>query len=82
MSYKYSNHVLCNFYSVNLKKKKKKSKSSLIVVERFREKCKYISAYHVCILRNLHLTSDWHYIGQKLGEDFAKFCGHLRIYEL
>ena len=25
---------------------------------------------------------DWHYIGQKLGEDFAKFCGLLRIYEL
>ena len=34
------------------------------------------------ILRNLHLTFDWHYIGQKLGEDFAKFCGLLRIYEL
>ena len=24
----------------------------------------------------------WHYIGQKLGGDFAKFCGLLRIYEL
>ena len=31
-------------------------------------------------MRNLHLTFDWHYIGQKLGEDFAKFCGLLRIY--
>ena len=34
------------------------------------------------ILRNLHLTFDSHYIGQKYGEDFAKFCGLLRIYEL
>ena len=34
------------------------------------------------ILWNLPLTFDWHYIGQKLGEDFAKFCGLLRIYEL
>ena len=25
---------------------------------------------------------DWHYIGQKEGEHFAKFCGLLRIYEL
>jgi hypothetical protein len=32
-------------------------------------------------LRNLPLTFDWHYIGQKYGEDFAKFCGLLRIYE-
>ena len=31
---------------------------------------------------NLHLTFDWHYIGQKKGEYFAKFCGLLRIYEL
>ena len=29
-----------------------------------------------------HLTFEWHYIEQKLGEDFAKFCGLLRIYEL
>ena len=34
------------------------------------------------ILQNLHLTFDWHYLGQKLGEDFAKLCGLLRIYEL
>ena len=33
-------------------------------------------------MRNLPLTFDWHYIGQKYGEDFAKFCGLLRIYEL
>ena len=33
------------------------------------------------ILLNLHLTFDWHYIGQKLDGDFAKFCGLLRIYE-
>ena len=33
------------------------------------------------IFRNLHLTLDWHSIGQKQGEDFAKFRG-LRIYEL
>jgi hypothetical protein len=31
-------------------------------------------------LRNLHITFDWHYIGQKLG--FVKFCSLLRIYEL
>ena len=33
------------------------------------------------ILQNLHIAFDWHYIGQKEGEDFAKFCGFLRIYE-
>ena len=33
-------------------------------------------------MRNLHLTFDWHYIGQKYGGDFAKFFGLLRIYEL
>ena len=34
------------------------------------------------ILQNLHLTFDCMYCSQKLGEDFAKFCGLLRIYEL
>ena len=34
------------------------------------------------ILRNLHLTFDYATHSQKLGEDFAKFCGLLRIYEL
>ena len=34
------------------------------------------------ILRNLPLTFDNSTYGQKLGEDFAKFCGLLRIYEL
>ena len=34
------------------------------------------------ILRNLHCTFDWHYIGQIYGEDFTKFCCLLRIYEL
>ena len=34
------------------------------------------------ILRNLHLTFDHSTYSQKLGEDFAKFCGLLRIYEL
>ena len=34
------------------------------------------------ILRNIHLTFDWHYIGQRQGEDFAKFWGLLRIYKL
>ena len=33
-------------------------------------------------LQNLHLTFDCMYWSQKLGEDFAKFCGLLRIYEL
>ena len=34
------------------------------------------------ILRNLHLTFDYSTYSQKLGEDFATFCGLLRIYEL
>ena len=34
------------------------------------------------ILWNLPLTFDCMYCSQKLGEDFAKFCGLLRIYEL
>ena len=34
------------------------------------------------ILRNLHLTFDYSTYSQKLGEDFAKFCGLLMIYEL
>ena len=34
------------------------------------------------ILRNLPPTFDCMYYSQKLGEDFAKFCGLLRIYEL
>ena len=34
------------------------------------------------ILRNLPLTFDYSTNRQKLGEDFAKFCGLLRIYEL
>ena len=34
------------------------------------------------ILQNLHLTFDSMYCSQKLGEDFEKFCGLLRIYEL
>ena len=34
------------------------------------------------ILRNLHLTFDYSTYSQKLGGDFAKFCGLLRIYEL
>ena len=33
-------------------------------------------------LRNLPLNFDYSTYGQKLGEDFAKFCGLLRIYEL
>ena len=34
------------------------------------------------ILRNLHLTFDCMYCSQKLGEDVAKFCCLLRMYEL
>ena len=34
------------------------------------------------ILQNLHCRFDWHYIEKIYGEDFAKFCGLLRIYEL
>ena len=33
-------------------------------------------------LQNLHLTFDYSTYSQKLGEDFAKFCGLLRIYVL
>ena len=33
-------------------------------------------------MRNLHLTFDWLYIGQKQGENFAKFRGLLNIYEI
>ena len=33
-------------------------------------------------MRNLRLTFDCMYCRQKQGEDFAKFCGLLRIYEL
>ena len=33
-------------------------------------------------LRNLPLTFDYSTYGQKLGEDFAKFWGLLKIYEL
>ena len=33
-------------------------------------------------MRNLHLTFDCMHCSQKLGEDFAKLCGLLRIYEL
>ena len=34
------------------------------------------------ILKNLHLTFDYSTYSQKLSEDFAKFCGLLKIYEL
>ena len=34
------------------------------------------------MLRNLPLTFDYSTYSQKLVEDFAKFCGLLRIYEL
>ena len=33
-------------------------------------------------MQNLHLTFDCMYCSQQQGEDFAKFCGLLRIYEL
>ena len=33
-------------------------------------------------MRNLHLSFDCMYCSQKVGEDFAKFCGLLRIHEL
>ena len=56
--------------------------------------CKYIEPsktlyfkFHILweghkILWNLHLTVDYSTYSQNLGEDFAKFCGLLRIYEL
>ena len=33
-------------------------------------------------MRNLPLSFDYSTYSQKLGEDFAKFCGLLRIYDL
>ena len=33
-------------------------------------------------MRNLHLTFDYSTYGQKYIEDFAKFCGLLRMFEL
>ena len=33
-------------------------------------------------MRNLHLTFDYSTYSQKYGEDFVKFYGLLRIYEL
>ena len=49
--------------------------------------CNLFSKVHIFweghkILQNLHLIFDWHYIGQKEGGDFAKFCGLLKMYEL
>ena len=51
-----------------------------------------VCTYYICkvhifweghkILRNLHLTFVLCSVSQKLGGDFAKFCGLLRIYEL
>ena len=32
-------------------------------------------------MQNLYRRFDWHYIGQIIGRDFAKFYGLLRIYE-
>ena len=42
----------------------------------------HISWEGLKILQNLHQLFDWQYIGQIIGEDFAKLCGLLRIYEL
>ena len=38
-------------------------------------------ATNFCKIPTVDLT-DWHYIGQIYGGDFAKFCGLLRISEL
>ena len=51
------------------------------------EVCTYFCKVHIFweghkFFWNLHLTFDWHYIGQKWGEDFETFCGLLRIYKL
>ena len=61
----------------------KTSLKNFSIVEKGRSEGKvYIYWEGHKILRNLHLTFDCIYCGQKLGEDFAKFCGLLRIYEL
>ena len=50
-------------------------------------KCPFVVKVHIFweghkILRNLHLTFVLCSASQKQGGDFAKFYGHLRIYEL
>ena len=63
-----------------LASKEIKSKKFLIGYVRARGCVQFI--YSAKILRNLHLTFDYSTYSQKLGEDFTKFCGFLRIYEL
>ena len=41
-----------------------------------------VKATKFCEISTLLLTADWHYIGQKEGGDFAKFCGLLKMYDL
>ena len=53
---------------------------SLVNTQLFKIKLHIFWEGHI-MLRNLHLTFDCMYCGQKLGEDFAKLCGLLRIYE-
>jgi hypothetical protein len=62
-------------------------KLSILLGHNFTQATKLVHKAHIfwkgnTVLWNLHLTFDWHYIGQKQGGDFAKFCGLLRIYEL
>ena len=57
-----------------------------VMVQKFKPNIRYIKVHIFWEghkgLQNLHLTFDCMYCSQKLGEDFAKFCGLLRIYEL
>ena len=62
-------------YKVKLQKVQKNNKLSDSVKFIYSEKA-------TKILRNLHLTFDHSTHSQKLDEDFTKFCGILRIYEL
>ena len=60
-----------------------KVKSGLAAMQKGELKVKFIySEKATKMLRNLHLTFDHSKHSQKLGEDFTKFCGLLRIYEL
>ena len=60
-----------------------RTQQTLILTNQISSYVKFIySEKATKFLRNLPLTFDYSTYGQKLGEDFAKFCGLLRIYEL
>ena len=72
----FQSEALCEFCQCYLRIK---LKSNIPVI--FHDKLHIFWEGHK-ILQNLQLTFDCMYCSQKLGEDLAKFCGLLRIYEL